>query len=223
MKITLLHPSRGRAEKANKTFETWYRLASGKIEIEHIISIDMSDPQSANYIELFSKNGITKIIAEENDSVVMATNRAAKYAQGDILIYLSDDFLAPEVWDLKVSERFHVKENELFDTPLLIKVDDCLQLFHVPVLTIPIMNNHLYKKLGYFWHPGYKSMFVDEDLYWTVRDNKWMMLCEDLKFHHEHHNLGKCENDDTYKQSEKNWDTGKAFYAQRKEAGFPLI
>ncbi len=84
------------------------------------------------------------------------------------------------------------------------------------------MNRVLYKTLGYFWHPGYKSMFVDEDLYWTCRNNKWMMMCEDLKFPHEHHTIGKCQNDDTYKKSALNWDSGKAFFAERKALDFPL-
>src|SRR5687767_8936374 len=104
MKITLLHPSRGRAEKARQTHDLWAAKCSGLNEIEHILSIDMDDEQTARFIELFKEFSSTKVIAEKNDSVVMATNRAAKYATGELLIYVSDDFECPDNWDALLAE-----------------------------------------------------------------------------------------------------------------------
>jgi hypothetical protein len=211
--ITLLHPSRGRANKAWETLKYWKDKSSGAVEIEHILSIDNDDVQKDRYLFSFKNS---KVIAGDNQDVVQATNRAAKYSNGSILIYLSDDFKCPENWDLAVCKQL------LIEDPALLKVDDCLQKFDVPVLTIPIMNRALYQKLGYFWHPGYKSMFVDEDLYWVCRNNKWMIESPDLKFPHEHCSNGKSENDETYKRSSANWNQGKAVFAQRKAAGFPI-
>jgi len=213
MKITLLHPSRGRAEKAKNTFDFWMKNRSGEITIEHIISIDNDDLQKEKYKELFKTS---HLICNDNTCVVEATNHAAKDSTGDILIYLSDDFKCPENWDKLLSASI-----PLF-YPTLLKVDDCLQKFHIAVVTIPIMNKELYVKLGYFWHPGYKSMFVDEDLYWTCKNNAWMLEIPDLKFPHEHPANGKAERDDTYIRSEKNWDQGKEFFAKRKSENFPL-
>jgi hypothetical protein len=216
MKITLLHPSRGRAEKARENAKRWLHKSSRNHTVEYILSLDQDDPQLPKYEELFAQF-TPHIIINANTCVVDATNAAAKKSTGDILVYFSDDFDCPQNWDDELVKSFQGVE-----TPRLIKVDDCLQPFDVKVLTIPIMNRQLYEKLGYFWHPGYKSMFVDEDLYWTCFTNGWMIMKPALKFPHEHWVNGKAPVDETYKNSEKNWDQGKALYAERMELGFPV-
>ncbi len=214
MKICLIHPSRGRAEKAKQTLDYWINSSSKNNEIEHILSIDNDDSQKSEYSKLFNKS---IICSGDNKNVVQATNRAAKYSTSDILIYLSDDFKCPDNWDVDVIKHF-----ENITTPLLIKVDDCLQQFHIAVLTIPIMNRELYRKLGYFWQPEYASMFVDEHLYWTCKENGFMKECPELMFPHEHHTLGNCVNDETYQRSSLNWNQGKELFAKHKAEGFLL-
>lgn len=207
--ISLLHPSRGRPEKAYETATRWIERAG--VPVQHIFSLDKSDPTHGDY----------KIIHDclifDNSSVVEATNRAATEADFDILIYLSDDFDCPENWGPVVLKEF---ENE--SRPLLVKVDDCLQKMETAVLTIPMMNRQLYERLGYFWHPGYKSMFCDEDLYWTVRKLGALKNAPNLKFQHNHVSVGRAQDDETYRRSAANWEQGKAFFAQRKGQGFPL-
>lgn len=209
--ISLIHPSRGRPQKAHNTYENWTNKSLA-YDVEHILSIDNDDPCYKEYCTL----GLN-VLVYPNKSVVEATNAAAATSKGDILIYLSDDFDCPNGWHELIDKEF-----EGVNKPMLLKVDDCLQGFDVRVLTIPIMNRALYEKLGYFWHPDYKSMFVDEDLWWTCRNNGWLKKAQHLKFPHNHHSLGKCQNDETYRRSEANWDQGKATFARRKAAGFPL-
>lgn len=205
--ISLLHPSRGRPQQAFDTAKKWIDRAG--VEVEHILSIDMSDPAKFDYLNFKWQ----QVICNENKSVVEATNRAAKVSQGDILVYLSDDFDCPEGWGELVLKEF---ENR----PLLIKVDDCLQPLGTMVLTIPIMNRQLYDKLGYFWHPDYMSMFVDEDLFWTTRKMGALKYSEHLKFPHLHPAKGLAPDDETYRRSSKNWDQGKRLFAQRMAQGF---
>lgn len=220
MTISLIHPSRGRPEKATQNYNEWIDKA-GCI-VEHVLSVDTSDDHLA-YFRLHKPypdkpdGSYSRLYANDNSSVVEATNHAAKESDGDILIYLSDDFKCPHHWGTLI-----LKEFEGVTEPMLLKVDDCLQNFGVPVLTIPIMNRALYEKLGYFFHPGYKSMFVDEDLYWTAKKLNALKLAPHLKFPHEHVSIGKAENDETYKRSAANWDQGQEFFKQRKAAGFPL-
>lgn len=221
MKITLLHPSYGRPDKAATTLNYWMMQSSGIHEIEHVLIIDKHDPEYENYSSdkfpantIFCRNGI------ENSNVVQATNLAAAIAAtGDILIYMSDDFSCPFHWDKILVKRILAQPKKEW----LLKVNDGLQPFDVAVLTIPIMSYQLYEKLGYFWYPEYKSMFVDEDLYWTAMRMDVMIMAPELLFQHEHHTLGKADHDDTYRRSEKNWDQGKALFLQRKAAGFPSI
>jgi len=186
------------------------------VEVEHIVSLDTTDIDVERYKELFKDTSI--VIVNDNDCVVKATNKAAEIATGDVLIYLSDDFKCPRAWDLAIREKFLNT-----DTPTLLKVDDCLQKFETAVLTIPIMNRQLYETLGYFWFPEYRSMFVDEDLYWTTEKNKWLVMAPELKFPHEHWCNQLAEMDETYRATEKNWVQGQTLYASRKAANFPLI
>jgi len=221
MKISLIHPSRGRAEKALETRNNWINRSGLEIGIElnHVISIDSDDSEYKKYMDLFWGDGLrSSVVIGNNKSVVDATNTAvAKESKGDILIYLSDDFDCPNNWGALVLKEFEGEER-----PLLVKVDDCLQNFNVPVLTIPIMNRALYERLGYFWHPEYKSMFVDEDLYWTAHKLGSLKFAPHLKFPHEHVSIGKAPDDETYRNSAKNWDQGKTVFAKRKAAGFPV-
>lgn len=218
MKISLIHPSRGRPDKARQTRKDWFfNLTNGDYEIEHILSLDFSDTCVSKYESLFKFLADTKIIIGTNDNVVEATNRAAKMATGDILVYLSDDFKCPLNWDKSIVEWF-----KDITSPRLLKVDDCYQAMDKDVLTIPIMNRRLYERLGYFFHPGYKSMWVDCDLYHVVKNNNWLKIAPELKFPHEHHVNGFCNNDETYQRSNLNWETGKKLYIERKIKGFQL-
>lgn len=212
MKISLIHPSRGRAAKSFMNHADWIAKARGA-DIETIVAVDHSDPTQADYIAMYA--GMCYV--GQHDTVVGATNAAAGRSKGDILIYLSDDFKAPDNWVELVTNEF-----EGVTEPRLIKVDDMYQKFHIPVLTIPIMNRALYNKLGYFFFPGYRSMHCDEDLYWTVKKLNALKLCEHLKFEHMHPAANKGQDDETYRRSAANWDQGKALFAKRKAAGFPL-
>lgn len=209
--ISLIHPSRGRAKKSFETTRKWIEKAGCDVEL--IVSLDNSDNELIAYHGYYMNN----YILNDNKSVVDATNHACKFAKGDILIYLSDDFDCPENWGPLVLKEFEGEER-----PLLVKVDDCLQKFEVPVLTIPMMNRSLYERLGYFWHPEYKSMFTDEDLYWTTRKLGALKFAPHLKFEHQHVSVGKAPDDETYRNSSKNWDQGKAVFAKRKALGFPI-
>lgn len=209
MRISLIHPSRGRPKKAAETAHKWITKAGQPVQ--HIFSLDESDGHWGEY------EMIDMVLVNDNSCVVEATNKAAIEAYGDILLYLSDDFDCPDDWANKITEA--VKD---FPPVWLLKVDDCLQKFDVAVLTIPIMSKGLYNKLGYFWHPGYRSMFCDEDLFWTARKLGALKNAEHLKFPHLHACIGKAPDDETYRRSAANWDQGKAFYAKRKADGFPL-
>jgi hypothetical protein len=211
MTISLIHPSRLRPVKSYDNAMEWMQKAEAPCEL--IPSIDESDPQKDAYVNLY--NG--KVLISPNTSVVEATNAAAAKSTGDILVYLSDDFKCFQGWGRAVIAEF-----QKYTGPTLIKVDDCLQPFHVAVLTIPIMNRELYNKLGYFFHPAYKSMFVDEHLYWRTKRLHALKMAPNLKFEHCHVSVGKAKNDETYRRSAANWDQGKEVFARHKQMEFTV-
>jgi glycosyltransferase involved in cell wall biosynthesis len=208
--ISLIHPSRGRAKKAYEAYLKW--VGSATCPVEYILSLDSTEPDKMGYIS----NNINFIV-NDNNSVVEAANRAAEKSMGDILIYMSDDFDVPENWCEAV-----LKEFEGVTEPMLLKVHDNLQNFSARVLTIPIMNRALYEKLGYFFHPEYKSMWVDCDLFETCTKIGAIKNAPHLIFSHEHHSIGKADNDETYKRSEANWHQGLAIFNRRRREGFKI-
>lgn len=217
--ISLIHPSRGRPDKSYQNALRWAERAGGQFEI--VVSVDEDDPDKNGYLSHY-RFGLDKcyawsVIVNFNKSVVDATNHAARQATGDILIYLSDDFDCPENWVPLIEKEF-----KDITAPCLIKVDDCLQPFHVRVLTIPIMNRALYERLGYFWHPGYKSMFCDEDLWHTANKLGALWSAPHLKFEHKHVSVGKADDDETYRRSSANWNQGQDVFNRRKRMGFPI-
>lgn len=213
MKISLIYPSRGRPDKSFQTYKEWV-AKSGCDEIEVILSLDVDDPLLETYKILYDETDVN-VIVNQNKSVVEATNRAAEISTGGILIYLSDDFICPENWAVSILSLMP-------DEMMLIKVDDCLQKFEAPVLTIPIMNRELYHHLGYFWHPDYLSMHVDVDLFHTLKKINAIKLCPQLKFPHEHPSNGKAATDETYRRSAANWNQGLKVLERRKATNFAV-
>lgn len=218
--ICLVHPSRSRPEKSFKNALEWINL-SGDIDIQLALSLDNNDPLIDSYMEFYNQKTCDdldiSIEWHNNNSVVDATNHAAKTSNSSILVYLSDDFKCFPNWG-----EILLNEFEKYSGPTLIKVDDCLQRFDTAVLTIPIMNRACYNALGYFFHPGYKSMFCDEHLYWRTRKLGFLQYAPHLKFEHCHVSVGKAQNDETYRRSAANWDQGKALFKQHQAAGFPV-
>jgi hypothetical protein len=210
--ISLIHPSRGRPQKSFDNAIEW--IAKAGCEVELIVSIDTTDDCAGLYVGMYKS---VKVLIKDNKSVVEATNHAAKEASGDILIYLSDDFKCPDNWAVSVENEF-----KKYVGPTLLKVYDKLQAFNIPVLTIPIMNRALYERLGYFFHPDYKSMFVDEHLYWVCKKLHALKMAPHLEFPHEHVSIGKAKDDDTYRNSAKNWSQGQALFAKHKAEGFQV-
>lgn len=207
--ISLIHPSRQRAKKSWNTTRRW--IESAGCETELIVSIDESDPERELYLTQYAG----QVIINPNTCVVEAANHAARKAKGDILVYLSDDFDCPNNWGTLI--KSHTQGLDKW----LLKVDDCLQRFEAEVLTIPIMSRSLYDNLGYFFHPDYKSMWVDVDLYFTCLNMRAIVKAPNLKFPHEHYCNGKAPRDETYNRSDQHFKTGKEIYNMRLQQNFP--
>ncbi len=216
MRFSLVHPSRQRPQQAINTAKKWMEKCGA--ECEWILSLDTSDPSRFAYLEL-STGMDFKVTINDNDCVVQAVNHGAKLADGDVLIYLSDDFDCPDNWgQLIINEiKTHQPGNAW-----LLKVDDCLQPFNLAICTLTIMSRGLYQILNYMYHPDFKSMFADEQIYWKAKNNGWLRLAPNLKFPHLHPSNGKAPNDETYIRSAKNWEQGKAMFAKHKASNFTL-
>lgn len=212
--ISLIHPSRGRALQAYRTAVKWIQQSG--VPVEHILSLDRDDLIST-YMKMFPVGNKGRVIINPNTCVVEATNKAAEVAHGDLIVYLSDDFDCFENWGVKLNEIASKYQGEY-----LIKVHDGLQTFENSVLTIPIMSKALYQRLGYFFHPSYKSMWVDVDLFEVCRRMDVIKYHKEILFQHNHYSNsnGKVKKDETYQRSDANWNQGKETLRMRRRANF---
>jgi glycosyltransferase involved in cell wall biosynthesis len=184
-------------------------ISKAGVQVEHIFSLDENDRLSKRYTR------IDKLVISPNDCVVQAVNEGAKLVTGDVIIYLSDDFDCFPDWGVKITEICNRYKGEY-----MIKVDDGLQKFNNEVLTVPIMSRALYESLGYFFHPAYKSMWVDVDLYYTCARKGVIKFHKEILFQHNHYSNGKTKKDDTYTRSDGFWNQGKEVLAQRRRQQF---
>src|ERR1051325_1576707 len=145
MKITVIHPSRGRPKEAFITACKWRDRADS--EFEYILSIDNDDKSLQSYISIFYDYGPTGLgHTNHNKTAIEAINHAAKIATGDLLVVISDDFDCPEHWDTLLLTELAGKSD------FCVKTDDGLQ---PTLITLPIMDRIYYERYGYVYHPSY--------------------------------------------------------------------
>lgn len=210
MKISLLHPSRGRAEKAYQTYRNWIEKSSGEIEIEYLLSLD-SDDNYDLYKEIFGID-FHSIIAK-NSNLVEASNSVADSCTGDLIVLISDDFDCPENWDLLLLDA--VKDKKDF----VLKTFDGIQKW---IVTLPIMDRTYYEKQGYIYYPEYQHMFCDTDMTHKASLEGKLIVRNDLVFTHNHYSVGKSEKDCVNTKADLTWNQGEKVYLERVKNNFGI-
>lgn len=214
--ITIIHPSRSRPEQAEATIKLWLGNAKDKSQIEYLLSVDHNDKDLKRYKAIAERNGIKTHIAL-NKSAIEAINRAARKAQGNLLIVVSDDFLAEKDWDEKLLKELEGKED------YIVKTVDCIQ---PTLITLPIMDRKYYERFDYIYEKGYLHMFCDEEMT-TVGHMLGKVINSDLVFEHIHYSTGKFKKDEISVKNDKSWNQGKKHFNERLKTNFgienPLI
>lgn len=210
--ISLIHPSRQRPDKSWTTTRHWLESA-GSNDVELIVSLDEDDPTLSRYEELYYDGSGAKIIIANNISAISAINRAARYAKGNILIVLSDDFDCPDNWAIKIQKA----ASGLHD--FVIKIDDGIQDW---IVTMPIIDRAYYNRFGYIYFPGYKHMFCDTEFTHIADGLGRIHRRHDLFFPHNHYCIGKGIKDEINIRADKTWNQGKNLYLNRAKEGFGL-
>lgn len=211
--FSLIHPSRGRVDQAYDCMKYWCGMMSPYNAVEYILSIDSND--SSNYLKILEEDtepfGL-RVVRGKNSNVVQALNRGAECATGDVLIYVSDDFLCPANWDLEIQ-----KNAEGDDWFMLIN-DGIQKKF----ATILIESRKYYKRFGYMYYPEYISMFADPDATETARAYGKLLDRTNLLFKHNHYTVGGMPFDKTYEKENSStaWKHGEKLFEQRKKENF---
>jgi hypothetical protein len=215
MRISIIHPSRGRPEQAIKTFRKWYYLAEDRYHgLEYILSVDYDDPCQQEYYNLLSQNkeAVTLLILQ-NESAIDAINNAAKRCTGDIIIIVSDDFDCIGDWDNLLRKELEGKSD------FVLKTKDGIQK---TLVTLPIMDRVYYERYGYVYHPDYKHLFCDQELT-AVAEMTGKLIYSDLVFLHNHYTTGKTQMDAINEKNDLTWNQGQALFNERLKSNFEII
>ena len=143
IRYSLLHPSRGRLERAAEAIAEWTARRSGDHAVEHILSVD-TDDDVAGYRRLAETTGV-RLVVNANRSIVDAVNAAARDSTGDVLIVVSDDFGCPEGWDRALASVIGDRRD------VAVLVHDGIA---GRIMTLPILGRALYETLGYVFAHG---------------------------------------------------------------------
>lgn len=211
MKFSIIHPSRSRPEKSFETINKWIQRAHTD-DFEVIISLDNDEPEMIKYQEQYFNIECTVVI-RDNRSAVDAINNAAKIAQGDIIIVVSDDTDCPAGWAGIISNAVAGQED------FVLKVYDNIQKW---VITMPIIDRKYYNRFGYIYHPDYRHMFCDTDLTHTAELLGRIIWRNDIVFPHLHYSIAKAKRDDINDRADATWNEGKRLYLNRFRKNFGL-
>lgn len=212
MKISLVHPSRGRVEQALAAAREWAAKRSGAHEIEHILSVDTDDPAREAYVRMARDAGLI-IVVHPNRTMIQAANAGARHATGQLLIVVSDDFGCPERWDESLAGLVSGRDEAA------VQVGDGIGS---RIMTLPVLTRAYYKRLGYVYFPGYRSMFADDDLTAVAARDGVLIDARHLEFPHRHYFIGASPVDATYlrQNSGESWWYGWALFEQRRVSDF---
>lgn len=209
--ISILHPSRGRADQAFKTAEMF--ISKAGCEVEYILSIDFDDPQKGKYLS-HSHHGLKRFMTciYDNRSAVDAINQAAKEAKENIFIVISDDFECSEAWGAKVLDFVGKNKDWILKTP------DGIQDW---VITIPIFDRKYYERFMYVYHPSYRHGWCDTELT-CVAELTGRKIVVDIPFKHNHYTVTN-QRDETYDRSDAHFEQGRQVFQERINRNFFLF
>jgi glycosyltransferase involved in cell wall biosynthesis len=203
MRISILHPSRGRPAQAQAAFKNWVGNCSKKMfDVEYILSLDTDDKSWAEYIWA---NGL-HIIYNDNNNLVEAANKAAAAATGDILVLISDDFISFPGWDQAIVKALEGQSG-------VLKTYDGVQKW---IVTLPILTADYYKAEGHFYDPLTRHMFCDTIMTHKADITKKLIVRNNIVFKHNHYSIkGGQPKDQTNARADSTWAQGEAVYLQR--------
>lgn len=217
-KISLIHPTRGRAQQAANTFINWLSKSKNIFDIEYVFSLDNDDDSFLELYRWLDKSTINKqwegarFLRNDNSSAIEAINHGAVGCSGDIIIQIADDFDCPLHWDEILLTALEGKSD------YLVKTQDGLQPF---LITLPIMDRAYYNRFGYIYNPSYKHMFCDTEMT-AIGHMLDRVITLPLIFTHNHYTTGKSPKDAISIKNDSTWVQGETLYNQRKAINFGL-
>jgi hypothetical protein len=209
-RISLLHATRNRVERALQCKQAWLAAAAHLRRVEHIFAIDPDDEASAQGLQ--GHRVVT--VAEDGRGCVGAWNLAADHSSGDILVQLSDDWLPLPGWDRLFTERLTP-----FHLPRVLRISDGHR--QDDLLCMAILTRARMRRQGWFLPPAYTGIYSDDEFSFRAFEDRAVVDARDLVFVHEHPNYdSSIAMDETYQRQndDSKYAEARALFKQRNPA-----
>jgi len=226
-KFSIIHASYGRPYKAIAAMQSVFKNAVHPENIEYIFAFNEKDSTRFDF-ELHPVFDKCKQVVGSFKGSAPAWDAGAKESTGDILIQMQDDVVPPLNWDESLLNTLHSAMAEPPDSgvyftriPIFVAISDGYRLDGFCFMAI--MNRAYYKMRGEFIHPGYMSVYSDDDVYFQAKkassEGKAILIeARDIVWKHEHHyHNPDVELDSTYlrENSDVAYAHGQALFAKR--------
>jgi len=220
MKVSIVIPSIGRAEKLLRCIEQLYRVTD---DFECVVVVEDEDKQTTDAMqEAKGKySGLVVVNNARRRGCVYCWNLGAKHASGDAFIPCADDVWFHEGWKeaaLKALEKLNWsglvglnngtgRTHKYFDDFYLATRDYCVDY-----------------QGGVLCCPHYKYICTDKEACLVAQRNNKYTYAEDAVLEHLHWRFGKSELDETYQLKTRYGDSknDEKIYSMREKARFPI-
>ena len=214
-----------RPEQFKHMHSEWIKRSDNPENIQTYVAVNWQ--QHADELkEYLSKNYLitlnTNKIGVCYPSYELSSNLGIKMGQckdDDIVVFASDDFMAPQGWDTYLINKLNSKG----DVGLMVRdgyqLPDSSNMLHAAI-TIPIMTYGCLKKMNMIiYHPAYNHMFSDCELYDNLKDLG--LLYDDrindiTVFEHLHYAAGKRNADQADQAYNAKWSEDEVTWNKRK-------
>jgi hypothetical protein len=235
MKLSIIHTSRGRPERAFKTALTWLKTST---DVDYLLGVELIEIQqyapliwvlqeqfgNRFHVRLFDgpRLDLSQIhepnfvwpTEEETKRLLTANTKGnilAKEAKGDWIIAVADNLFPPDDWQIKM-------------TPLMEKHKGEIAILGYPnqmsraLVSHPIVTRELLNEQGYLMYAGYYHTHGDNELFAKYKDCIYPLP---FNIEHLHAYRGTAEIDalcslnnsqGSYKQAGKIWEIRKKLY-----------
>ena len=213
-----------RPDEFIKKHTEWIKRANNKEKIKTYVAVNwlehadkLRDYLKNDYIITLNTNNIGVCYPSYQLSSNLGT-KMGKCENSDIVIFASDDFMAPESWDSYLIDKFKNKSGLLMVRDGYQLPDSSNMLY--PAITIPIMTFESLLKLNkVIYHPKYNHMFSDVELYFNAKDLGLLYddrLNDETTFEHHHYAAGKRQADNADQAYNMKWKDDELTWNQRK-------
>lgn len=204
--ITVIHPSRGRAELARKAHDAWKKAANQPFVYFLAIEPDQQNDYGFHFWNMPAK-------VNDSHTAIESINMAAAQIDFDILVVMSDDFECRQGWDDLIREAVGDRSD------FLLKTYDGEQKW---IITLPIMDRVYYQRYGYVYYPGYQHLFCDTELA-AVGDYTGKTIYRlDIVFNHNQKLRGEDGKDAVQAKNDSSWNQGKKLFLERYAKNFEV-